>query len=257
MDGIMTNMNQLAEGGIDQGIAQIRNAAGQNMTALIISAVIGLAVCFFGLKLIRVLAAVSGLFVGAVVGVVAAQAFQLNGIAFGAAAVVAGVIVAVLASLFLRVGVFLWALMMGAGVSAVFLEPDTIIKLVICLVIGLVIAVLSAIFMEPLAIVFTSIYGSMAAGSSILTLAKLQDNVLVMTASIVILAIFGMAVQFMMRSRELGRKEKVHAKEFKEKASREAEVEKARMLLSDEDETDDDSYIDEPEDEDDDIRFID
>ena len=257
MDGIMTNMNQLAEGGIDQGISQIRNAAGHNMTALVIAAVIGLAVCFFGLKLIRVLAAVSGLVIGAAVGVAAAQALHLNGVAFGAVAVVAGVIVAVLASLFLRVGVFLWALMMGAGVSAVFLVPDTMVKLVICLAVGLLTAVFSTIFMEPLSIVFTSVYGSLAAGFSILTLAGRNDNVLITTVSVAVLAVLGMAVQFMMRSRELGRKEKVHAKAFKEKASREAEVEKARMLLNDDDETADSSNSSEPEDEDDDIRFID
>ena len=257
MDGIMTNMNQFTEGGIDQGISQIRNAAGHNMTALVIAVVIGLAVCFFGLKLIRVLAAVSGLAIGAAIGVAAAQAFHLSGVAFGVAAAAAGVAVAVLAFLFLRAGVFLWAFMMGAGVSAVFLVPDTIVKLAICLAVGLITAILSAIFIEPLSIVFTSIYGSMAAGTSALVLAGLNDNVLILTASVVVLAVLGMAVQFMMRSRELGRKEKVYAKEFKEKASREAEVEKARMLLDDEDEEAKSPKSDDTEDEDDDIRFID
>lgn len=247
MDEIMTNMNQLAAGELNQKIHNIQDSAGQNMTALIIAVVIGLILCFFGLKLLRVLAAVAGLCVGMAIGIPAAQLIGLEGIAFGAVMLACGVIIAVLTCKFYRVGIFLWVFIIGSLMGALFLAPESIVTSIICLAIGLIAAVVTVIFIEPLVIVISSIHGGLTAGTAAASLIGLIHNPLILYGISLALAVIGMIVQFMMRSRELGKKEQQYSKEFKAKASREAEVEKARMLLADDDEKDSD----------DDIKFVD
>ena len=46
-------------------------------------------------------------------------------------------------------------------------------------------------------------------------------------------------MQFMMQSRKVGKKEKVYSRKVKEEVSRESEVEKARMMLDDEEDEED------------------
>ncbi len=249
MDEIMKNMNQLAAGELNQKIHNIQDSAGQNMTALIVAVVIGLILCLFGLKLLRVLAAVAGLCVGMAIGIPAAQLIGLEGLAFGGVMLACGVIMAILTCKFYRVGIFLWVFIIGALMGAVFLAPENIVTVIICLVIGLIAAVITAVFIEPLVIVISSINGGLTAGAAIASLIGFVNNPLVLYGISLALAVIGMIVQFMMRSRELGRKEQQYSKEFKAKASREVEVEKARMLLEDEEESDSDS--------DDDIKFVD
>lgn len=250
MDEIMTNVNQLANGGVNQEILRIQNLAGQNTTALIIAIAIGVILCLFGLKLMRVLAAVAGLCIGVAIGIPIAQLIGLEGIAFGGVMLACGVVLAVLSCIFYKAGVFLWAFIAGTIIGAVFLSPDSILMAVICLVIGLIVAVITVIFLEPLVIIISSINGGLTAGAAIAVLTGLTGSPLIVMGISLVLTVAGMVVQFMMRSRELGRKEQAYSKEIKAKASREAEVEKARMLLDDDEPDDDES------DSDDDIKFV-
>lgn len=251
MDEIMTSMNQLTGGGIDQGVQQIQSVAQQNSTlALIITVAVGLVICFFGLKLVPVLAAVSGLCVGLVIGIPIAQLIGLEGLAFGAVMLVCAVIVAVLSCKIYRIGIFLWTLFMGAGAVAVFIQPNTLLLAAICLAAGLVIAIVTVIFLEPLVIIVSSLCGGLSAGTAAAALAGFNGNIPVMYGIAVVLAVLGMVVQFMMRSREIGKKERIHATQFRAKASRETEVEKARKMLEEDEESKEDNE------EDDDIKFV-
>lgn len=63
----------------------------------------------------------------------------------------------------------------------------------------------------------------------------LDENILAVIAVPVVLIILCMCVQFIMRSRQVGRKQEEKADEKKLQISRETEVEKARMLLDDDD----------------------
>ena len=60
--------------------------------------------------------------------------------------------------------------------------------------------------------------------------------------------ILGLVVQFMMKSREIGRKEVKHSKKVKEEISIESEIDKARSVLDFDDE-DYEDYDDEDEEE--------
>lgn len=68
------------------GIPQISEQ--QLLIVLAVTAVIGLIICFFGVKIYRLFAVVSGIVFGAVVGVVVVLAAEVSG------AAVAGVILA-------------------------------------------------------------------------------------------------------------------------------------------------------------------
>lgn len=71
------------------------------------------------------------------------------------------------------------------------------------------------------------------AGLAATALTGLDRNILITYAGCAVLAILGMVVQFMMKSREVGKREKRFSEAVKEEKSVETEVEKARMLLED------------------------
>ena len=70
-------------------------------------------------------------------------------------------------------------------------------------------------------------------GVAVSALTGLDLNILITYGTCAVLAILGMVVQFMMKSREVGKKEKRFSEAVKEEKSVETEVEKARMLLDD------------------------
>ena len=70
-------------------------------------------------------------------------------------------------------------------------------------------------------------------GVAVSALTGLDRNILITYGACAVLAILGMVVQFMMKSREVGKKEKRFSEAVKEEKSVETEVEKARMLLDD------------------------
>ena len=70
-------------------------------------------------------------------------------------------------------------------------------------------------------------------GVAVSALTGLDLNILITYGACAVLAILGMVVQFMMKSREVGKKEKRYSEAVKEEKSVETEVEKARMLLED------------------------
>ena len=71
------------------------------------------------------------------------------------------------------------------------------------------------------------------AGLAVSALPGLDLNILLTYGICAVLAILGIVVQFMMKSREVGKKEKRYSESVKEEKSVETEVEKARMLLED------------------------
>lgn len=270
MDEIMTGINQLSDGGIQQ-LQDIYGSGQTVLIALIVSAVVGLLLCFFGLKLYRVLAALTGLVLGIVIGTVAAFGIGLSGMAIAGVIIGCGIVIAILACIFYRVGLFFWAFAIGTSIGTMILKPSTLILVLICLAIGLVAAILTAIFWRPLVVILSAVCGGISAGQAIVEMLPLENNIWITLAVCAVLAVLGMIVQFMMKSREVGKKERVYSEKFKANASMETEVEKARRLLDDEEESDkedddveyeeddDIEYFDDDSDEelDDDITFLD
>ena len=234
MNDVISNVNQLLEGEAGDGLRALGSVTEQLTVALIISLIIGLIVCFFGLKLLSVFVALVGFCFGGVLGGAAALQFNVGGLVLGVIMLIAGVVFALLFCKLYKVGVFLWAFFLGGGAAAVLLKPETLVFMIICLVIGIVFAVLSVIFVEPIVIIGTSVNGGLTAGAAIAGLLGMSQNILISLGSGALLAVLGILVQFMMRSREIGKKEKAYAKEIKKKASMETEVEMARKILDNE-----------------------
>ena len=228
-------------GGIE---AAVNSSPEIPVSMLIITAVISLIICLFGLKLIRIWNTICGLVFGAVIGVVAVFLLQQDTIygliIIGAAAL----ILAVLAGVFKRFGAFL--LCLGTVMEIIgMMQLQNVTWLAVAGVAGLVVAILTMIWLEPLVIIVTSLSGGIGFGNVIVYMSGLKNLYLVI-AIYAATVILGLVVQFMMKSREIGRKEAKHARRVKEEISIESEIDKARSILEFDD---DDEYEDDDEEE--------
>ena len=61
MDELMSMMNQLADGETAQVAQSVQEIMQESIVPAVAAVVLGLVICFFGLKLIRVLAAITGI----------------------------------------------------------------------------------------------------------------------------------------------------------------------------------------------------
>lgn len=229
----MVNLNDMIGNALDGTTKLVASGAAQGTTALIVAAVIGVLVCLFGLKLVKLLTAAAGAVIGAGIGVSVAIGLGLTKIPFLAAVIAGAVILGALAFFLYKFGVFLMVMAYVFGVCAMLLYPDSIIPLVISIVIAVVFAVLAVIYIEPIIIIVTGLSGGISAGAAAAELAGITENAWIGLAIGAVAAVIGISVQFMMHSRKIGKTEKVHARKFKEQVSRESEVEKARMILDD------------------------
>lgn len=206
---------------------QIKNVL---MIASIISIVIGLLWCFFGLKLIRVWAAIMGLGIGFTIGTGAAVYFNLDSKMTLICGAVAGILLAILGAVFYHVGVFLLAWITGSSLALFILRPQDWKLALGCLGIGLVIALLTIRFAELIIIIITGIYGAAGAGSGILNFLPF-DNQIIRIAVIAVLAVAGIVVQLLMESGKRKKRTLANAKKIREQNSTANEVERARAMI--------------------------
>lgn len=242
------------------------------ITAIIVS----LLICFFGLKLLRVLSALTGLSVGAGIGTAAALGLKFSGSMVPVMILVCAVVMAVLCGGIRRLGAFFVVLMQAAGVlvsvfgpwalASVFTSQDLVsvftsqdlasvsalrdmipliiprllIMLGVCAAVSLFAAVLAVIRTDPVTVVVTGISGGLSAGGAASLLLGTGSNVLVGYGIGAVLALLGIWTQFVMQSRKIGRREEVYSRQMREQVSMESEVEKARKILEDEGDDDDD-----------------
>lgn len=210
--------------------------------------VVGLLLCFAGLKLSRVLAALVGLAVGISAGAAAAMAAGTKGTVSLVIILACGAVAAFLSGFFHKLGAFLlvFFLMLGAFASiftaasgftfAVSLGGKSLVMGGIALAVSTIFAVLAVVFSDPVIVAVTAIFGGLSAGPAILSLAGLSLPPFAGYVVSVVFIVLGMGVQFVMQSRKIGRKEKIYAEEKKETDSVESEVEKARNILEDDEE---------------------
>ena len=124
-------------------------------------------------------------------------------------------------------------LLLTAGALEIILTPETLPVHLVCLGVALVVAIVTAVLMDPIIIVISSLGGGVLSGTAAVALTGLDLNVFVTYAAWIVFAVLGVIVQFLMKSREVGKKEKRYSEAVKEEKSVETEVEKARMLLDD------------------------
>ena len=227
---IITQMNAVVQNGIEIPFP-----------ALVISAVIGLIVCLFGLKLVRFVNAICGLAVGVVLGILVAYLIQTDlkiGLAIVAAA---ALILTIMSAVFKKFGAFLLCLSVALEVVGMF-QMQNFTMLAVTGVAGIIIAVLTMIWFEPLVIIVTSLSGGMGLGNAVAQMVGIKNPYITLGICAAGIA-SGLIVQFMMKSREIGRREARHSRQVKEEISIESEIDRARSILDlDDEEEDEDEY---------------
>ena len=204
------------------------------LAAAVGTIVVGVLVGFLGLKLVRVLSAMTGLCLGAVIGLAAGVLLGVSETVLLGAIGAGGLILAILFGIFKKVGMFVWIWLSVVSVFGTFAGGFGMIGAIVGAVLGLIIAIISIKFFEPLVIIATSIVGgrSIAAGAVMLT--GMTDSIILNIAVFVVMVVVCAGVQFFMHSRKIKKKQVKQANEFREQQSREKEIEMARMLLDDE-----------------------
>lgn len=236
-------MNELIEigktisviGGSD-GPTSIFLAGKVNIGVLAAAALIGILICFFGLKLARVLSVIVGFAIGTAAGGAAATVTGVTDTLFLVILIGGGALFAVLSLFLFRFGVFCTVFVFSAGAVMTVVKLPSLPVLIIILALSLILSIVAVIYAEPILIIITAIFGGLASGTLIAQIAGLVSPVWLGYAIGAGIAIIGMLIQFMMHSRKIGKKEKVYASEIKEKASVESEVEKARNILEEDEE---------------------
>lgn len=212
--------------------------AQPTLEGLIVTGIVGFLICFFGLKLIRLQAALVGFLMGALIGIGVAWTAGISGLTFAIVVFACGAVLAALSFFLYKFGVFCVVFCVCLGMGVQIADPQSTLPLVIVLVIALILAIVAVIFVEPAIIICTGISGGVTAGISAAAAMGLE-GIWPGYAIGAVAAILGMVVQFMMHSRKVGKKEKVYAEQVKEADSVESEVEKARMVLDDPEEPED------------------
>ncbi len=218
-------------GGAD-GPTSVFLAGKPAMGIMIAGVVIGLLVCLFGLKLVRLLTVLTGGIIGLAIGAVIAVVAGVDGVPFIAIMAVCAVVLAALSFFLYRFGVFCMTFFISIAVMGALLPGNSLPIVITMYAVSFALAILSAIYVEPIVIVLTAVSGGIMAGTMAVQLAGL-DGWTGYAAGAVI-AVIGMVLQFAMQSRKVGKKERDYADEIKEKVSMELEVEKARNILDDE-----------------------
>ena len=162
-----------------------------------VSIVISVFIGILGLKLIRVWNAVIGFVAGALLGFAVTYLMGLEVVPVLIAAGVAGLVFAILNSVFKKFGAF-WVCFLGmAGTVLAITNAGNWIMLAVCGAVGLIFAILAMIWFEPFVIIATALAGGFGAGMMIYDLAGLKNVIFMWIISIVITFI-GIVIQFIM-----------------------------------------------------------
>lgn len=244
LDHVQNTELQTIFGGAD---VSLENLSGAMLLVFGIVLLTGVLWCFFGLKLVRFWSAVLGLAVGFAVGAGVAAALNMEQTVVWIAGGVAAVIVACLGAVLYRVGIFLVVWIAGSLLSAGVVSPENLIMVLVCAGIGLVLALLTVKFAEPVTMAVTGLYGAIHLGTTVDILLPFS-GAWVRIAAIALFALLGIWIQFLMESRKRKKQHLRKADEIRKQHSTENEVEKARALMenldNDSQEEDDITYID-------------
>lgn len=207
------------------------------MISLGVIVLLGILSAFFGLRLVRFWSFLIAFVTGTGIAAGAAFYFMENERISAIIGLGVGLILAIVFAVLKRAGVFLTALVFGTMMSAYWIRLADWIWLLLCAGIGLLCALLTIKLSVPVLILLTGVAGAGCiswAGANLLENVGIKLEDWVITLIVVILAVLGVLVQFLMESR---RRQKLHLKkaaEIREKNSTENEVDKARALLDEE-----------------------
>lgn len=207
------------------------NLRGTVLISLIVLAVLGVLWCFFGLKMVRVWAAILCFAIGCGIGGwITATQFELEATATMIISIAAGIVMACLGAILYRVGVFLVAWIAAASLAYTFLNPTDMTMVYVSLGIGLAAALLTVAFAEPVIMILTGLYGAAGLGAMVSLFIPI-DAEWVQIAAIAVFAVLGIWAQFVMESGKRKKHNLKKAAEIREQHSTENEVEKARAMM--------------------------
>lgn len=194
--------------------------------------VLGVLVGFFGLKLIRLWAALTGFVLGTALGGTAAVLLDIVEPYILIIALVTGIVFAILCAVVYRVGLFIVVWLSGSGIVWSVLPSLDWQFMLAGVGIGLVLALLTLKFYTLITIVVTGISGAIQAGPAAVELSGL-DMVWLPIVSTVVLAVLGILVQLTLESGKRKRQNLKKAAEIRKSNSTANEVEKARAMMED------------------------
>lgn len=215
-------------------------------STIVLTVIIGCGVILgvFGLKLSRIWSAFIGFVLGIGVGSLIVMAASLSEMASLGVLLGFAVVLAVVFCIFYKIGMFFYLIAVTTGLAALLAGSTAILVIGVGALIGLIFAILSTKWFDPIVIIVTSLEGAIAAGGAIVRLLRLNQLLPAQIGIPAVLFLVFLLIQFYMRSRQVGKEQAKHAKEHKAKTSRENEVERARNILDLEDLDDMDDFDD-------------
>lgn len=242
MNTIYETIQGITLSDISAALSELEQSAHEltqtEMIGLAAAAAVGLLLCLFGLKVVRLWAALMGLAVGFFAGFSAADAAGAYAVICVTAGLVAGIILAILGSALYRAGVFLTVFLSVSLFCFHLMTPENWMLTGICLVIGLMAAILSMKFLEIITILATALLGAVTAGPAVCWL--LPDTGMDWLVRIALCTVFGAAgvlVQLLLESKKRKKQNLIKAAEIRQEASTANEVERARAVIDDLDST--------------------
>lgn len=198
--------------------------------SLIVITVGAVLLCLTGLKLVRFWSVIAGLSAGCAAGIAVGAIASLDQTIALAAGAGVGLVLAVLGAWKKQIGGFVTVAVLVFVVSVHLMKPQDLIMYGICAGIGLVCALLSIKFHNFMLIASSSVFGAMAAGSSIFYLQPYKNG-MIHVALCVAIGALSIWIQLLLESGKRKKKNLLKAAEIREEHSTENEVEKARALV--------------------------
>lgn len=197
---------------------------------LIATSVLSIIIGLFGIKLMRVGNALAAAALGGGLGYLVADLVGTTTEVQMIIAIVSALILAALAAFFKKFGTFLFCIIGVTGMLIFVTRPENWMFYTIYGGVGMLFAIAAMNWLDAIYIFATAFVGGIGVGSVILRFMGTQKFPVII-AVFAVPVMIGCVVQFVLRSREIGRKEKIHAEEVKKEISMEEEVESARLLL--------------------------
>lgn len=204
-----------------------------NIVVLVGTVIISIILCLFGIKLMRIGNALAAAVLGAGIGYYGAELAGMDVKTQMLLAIAGAVILGALAAIFKKFGAFLFCMIGVTGMLILLTRPGNWIFYAVYGGIGMLFAIAAMNWLDAVYIFATAFVGGVGIGT-IVRKFIVTDNIGVVIAIFVIPVVMGCIVQFILKSREIGRKEAAHSEEVKKEISKEEEVESARALFGEE-----------------------
>jgi hypothetical protein len=138
---------------------------------IIFSVILGFIYCFLGYKAMRFVTTLVGFALGLSIGYVVAQVAHLTSPLDIIVPIAGGIVFALLGFFLYRIGIFFAVFLAVFGITVSLLKEytrlDETVVLIVALVVGVILAILSVVYLRPLVIVSTAISGGMILANEI------------------------------------------------------------------------------------------